>query len=202
MDNRTLQQKFKEYIKHCVYATPLFRWLLISIYELSGRKPWSIGYSIYKFDQIKDTIENHMDIFLDNRLPKNYGFGLDERVVEYPWVFSRLKTNELNILDAGSTLNHADILSLTQLKNRKLTISTLSYEGMPKGDNIPTYIFEDLRNTSFKNDSFDAITCISTLEHVGMDNSFLYAPDKNFNEGDQYAFLSAVKLRKKPDGLF
>jgi len=39
-------------------------------------------------------------------LPKNYGRGLDERIVEYPWLMSRLGNRSSKLLDLGSTLNH------------------------------------------------------------------------------------------------
>jgi len=188
---------FRNIIKRIVFRSFLLKKILITLYKIRGRKPWSLGYSVYKFGYIRDIVENHLNFFREARLPHHYGSRLDERVVEYPWFFSRLKNNERIILDAGSTLNHADILSLQLLQNRKLYISTLAYEGFPNTGITSHYIFEDIRKMSYKDESFDAIVCISTLEHVGMDNTFLYTDDKRKHENDKYAYLSAVRELKR-----
>ncbi|MDQ5893732.1 MAG: methyltransferase 11 protein, partial [Patescibacteria group bacterium] len=39
-------------------------------------------------------------------LPEKYCFGLDERVIEFPWLISQMPDRPIDILDAGSTLNH------------------------------------------------------------------------------------------------
>ena len=41
-------------------------------------------------------------------LPAGYGIGLDERVIEYPWLLA--KGIQGRVLDAGSILNHDHIL--------------------------------------------------------------------------------------------
>lgn len=47
-----------------------------------------------------------LHLFLYNRvLPGNYAFRIDERVVEYPWVLSRLGVAKRLLLDAGSASN-------------------------------------------------------------------------------------------------
>jgi ubiquinone/menaquinone biosynthesis C-methylase UbiE len=45
-----------------------------------------------------------------------------------------------------------------------------------KQNNI-SYVYGDLRNTILKDQCFDEIVCISTLEHIGMDNTMLYTKD-------------------------
>ena len=184
--------QIKRMLKRISEKAPILKQIAILAYKALGRKPWSFGYSAYKNKKIKDVINNNLAIFNKDTLPLRYGFGIDERVVEYPWFFSRLKVDELTILDAGSTLNHADILSINLLKDRKLYISTLSYESFPRTDNTPSYVFEDIREMCYKDEFFDAVVCISTLEHVGMDNSFIYTPDKSKNENDREAFLIAI----------
>jgi len=190
-------KNLRNIFKKIVFNTPLLRKIFILVYKIGGRKPWSMGYSVYKFSQIKSIIKSQPGALFQNKLPENYGSGLDERVVEYPWFFSRLKSSAKKILDAGSTLNHVDILSADILKDRKIYISTLSYEDLPKVDVVPSYVFEDMRDTCYKNEFFDAIVCISTLEHVGMDNTFLYTDDKRKHENDKYAYLSAVRELKR-----
>lgn len=195
--NNKFLKKGKSLLKSIVLKNSLLRGLFILLYRCGGRKPWSTGYSVYKFEQIRHIIQNKIDIFSQEKLPPNYGFGLDERIVEYPWFFSRLKENEKIILDAGSTLNHADILSVDLLKGRKLHISTLAYEGLPKSEICPTYTFEDLRQMCYKDEIFDAVCCLSTLEHIGMDNTFIYTPDESKRENDKYAYLTAVHEFKR-----
>ena len=190
-------KKIRNFIKNSVFRFSLLRSLFVLMYKLGGKKPWSIGYSVYKFSQIKNVIANYLDMFSQGALSQSYGFGLDERIVEYPWFFSRLKPEVLTILDAGSSLNHADILSASLLKNRKLYISTLAFENSPPVDNTPIYAFEDIRDMGYKNEFFDAVVCISTLEHVGMDNAFIYTSDETKKEDDQYAFLAAIDEFKR-----
>ncbi len=190
-------KELKSFLADLIQSTSLLKTLFIGTYRLFGRKPWSIGYSVYKYQYIKKAVDNHLDVFKEGRLPSGYGFGLDERVVEYPWVFSRLKSDAVKILDAGSTLNHKDILAVERLRNRKLYISTLSYEGVHKSEHTPSYIYEDLREMCYNTAFFDAVICISTLEHVGMDNTFLYTSDSNKRENDKYAFLNVIKEIKR-----
>ena len=62
---------------------------------------------------------------------------------------------------------------------------------------MPSYTYEDLRDLSYQDEFFDAVVCISTLEHIGMDNTFLYTPDLKKKENDKYAYLEAVKELKR-----
>lgn len=175
-----------------------------SRYLKSERIPWSLGYNEYKYDSIGAFINSQaLSSFTDRKLPTGYGYRLDERTVEYPWFFARLKETERTILDAGSVLNHRQILSAEKLKNRNLYISTLFYEGRPELLPSPMYIYEDLRNMCFKENFFDAICSLSTLEHIGLDNTKIYTPDQSKKENKKYSFLDAVReLRRvlKPGG--
>ena len=167
-------------------------------YTLSSRIPLSVGYQDYKFHYIKTFINNGgLTYFTNKQLPDNYGYRLDERVVEYPWFLSSLKDEEKIILDAGSVLNFTHILSTEKLQNRSLYLSTLSYEGRADTFPSPSYIYEDLRNMCFKDNFFDAICCLSTLEHIGLDNTRFYTPDPAKRESDVYSYLTAVREFKR-----
>jgi SAM-dependent methyltransferase len=107
-----------------------------------------------------------------------YGFqavGLDERVVEYPWVFHRLSALHASgerILDAGSVLNHPRILAHCRRAGHiPLSIVTLRYEGHAEVSDEVRYEFADLRALPYRDDWFPFVVSLSTLEHVGMDNS-------------------------------
>ena len=135
-------------------------------------------------------------------LPANYGVRIDERVVEYPWFISKLAISQHSFLDAGSALNFPYILDLPPLKNRTIVISNLAPENVEKRDNI-SYIYGDLRHTILQNECFDEIACISTLEHVGMDNTFLYSQDPRFNESkvdDYQTVIREFNRLLKPGG--
>ena len=200
----TVQLKRK--LKTIVQKAPVLERGLILSYKVLGRKPWSLGYSAYKDRAIRDVLRHRRDIFNAAALPPRYGSGLDERIVEYPWLFARLKKTEKILLDAGAALNHLEILKLDDLKEKKLFMFTLHPETEHKQHAFVTYQYGDLRKTAFGDGFFDAVICLSTLEHVGMDNTFLYTPDPAKKESARYAFLEAVgefrRILKKGGTLY
>jgi len=161
------------------------------MYPLFGKKPWKLGYVPYKFSSINTAIN---DPLLDiTRLPDGYGFRLDERVVEYLWFFQSLPNSAGRILDAGSILNYSFLLDHKKLQNKNLFISTLAPEQDAFWNKGVSYIYEDLRNTCFRNDYFDWITSLSTIEHIGLDNTMLYTSDEAKRESDAEGYLAAIK---------
>ena len=178
----------------------------ILLYALSGKKPWSAGYGEHKRSEIARLCSDAgtLDIFARNQpLPVNHGVKIDERIVEYPWVFSRLRSKKGGtLLDAGSTLNFDFLLSNPVLSNRTVYIYNLAPEGIVSRPNV-SYVYGDLRSTVFQDAFFDEIVCISTLEHVGMDNTFLYSSDRGFKESAQQDFVKVIAEFKrvlKPGG--
>ena len=118
------------------------------------------GYERYKIDLIKKKIK---------KIKYSSVSYIDERIVEIPWVINELKKNQGVLLDAGSTLNFDYILKeLTHLK--KIFITTLYPEKLSFNELNISYTYENLSNLSFKDNYFDTITCISTLEHIGFNN--------------------------------
>jgi hypothetical protein len=165
---------------------------LQSLYFIySGMKPWTRGYGFYKIQSIKRALYD--DVFNPLDLVKGYGFRLDERIVEYPWFFSRLPTSEGNLLDAGSVLNFEYILSNPSIKSKKLFISTLAPESQCYWTNGISYVFEDLRYSCFKDGYFDWVASLSTIEHIGLDNTMLYTDDSSKNENHSDTYLQAIK---------
>lgn len=163
-------------------------------YLMSQRKPWTPGYGEYKYNFLGEFINSkELSLFQKGPLPSKYGYRMDERFVEYPWFFSRLKDYENIILDAGSVLNFKQILLADKLMNKYIYISTLFYEGRPEIQPSPSYIYEDLRDMCFKDGFFDAICSLSTLEHIGFDNTMIYTLDASKKENDKYAHLAALK---------
>lgn len=160
---------------------PLFKKFVqssdVDRYLKSGRIPWSPGYKQYRYNTLKiiPTDQELLDVFARGEpLPQGYGVGIDERIVEYPWLLSRMSNNGGLMLDGGSVLNYPFLLDAPQLSAKRLVILTLAPEStMAKRQNV-SYMFGDLRETLFRNGAFDLIVSVSTLEHIGMDNAKLY----------------------------
>jgi len=102
-------------------------------------------------------------------LPDGLGRGFDERVVEYPWLFSRGLRGR--VLDAGSVLNHRHVLERALAAADEVTIVTLAPEPRSFTELGVSYLYADLRDLPLRDDRFDEVVCLSTLEHVGMDNA-------------------------------
>ena len=135
--------------------------------------PWSADYNNYKHRYISEVINNQefLNLFVCNsQLPECYGARLDERIIEYPWVMSRIRNSGL-ILDAGSTFNNELILKHKIISSRKILIYTLEADWITLNPNV-SYIFSDFRYSLLKDKLFDIIVCISTLEHVGFGGDF------------------------------
>lgn len=137
-------------------------------------------------------------------MPDSWGLWLDERAVEYPWFFSRLPETPGKLLDAGSTLNYDYVLSHRKLNNKTISIFTLAPESEAYWQKGISYIYGDLRDCCCRDEFFDWAVSISTLEHVGMDNTRHYTKDVAQNESRPDSHLSAVlELRRvlKPGGV-
>lgn len=166
-----------------------------SPYVRQGRQPWSPGYSAFKNAFIDRVLRDPalMRLFAeDDRLPPQWGPRLDERVVEYPWVFSRLRPAGA-ILDAGSTFNSKLILAQPAVQGRKLVIYTLEADYITLDPNI-SYVFDDLRDTPFKDALFDSVVCISTLEHIGFGLDYRrWSKDNPYPEARPDSYREALR---------
>lgn len=177
--------------------------LAIPWYLLRGRRPWSAGYYTAKKTQISRAIDGAV-LRKEKELPVGYGNRVDERVVEYPWMFSQLPENPGKLLDAGSALNHDFLLQRAPLSNAQLTIMTLAPEKRCFWHRKISYVYGDLREKYFTPGMFDVVISISTIEHIGLDNTMLYTADEGKKESDSYGFVPAVvEFRRalKPGGL-
>jgi len=157
----------------------------------AGRKPWTFGYHFYKRRMILQAIER--GLFRDGQLTVRYGFRVDERVVEYPWLFSRLPVGPGRLLDAGSTLNYGFLLKREPLASKKLFICTLAPESDAFWRRSISYVFDDLRCTSFRDETFDYVVSISTIEHIGLDNTLLYTRDVTKKEAAADTYVDAIR---------
>jgi SAM-dependent methyltransferase len=175
-------------------------------YLMSNRQPWRTGYWEYREDYMKHVLsdDSYSTLFQEaKRLPKGYGFRLDARVVEIPWVLARLREKTGKLLDAGSSLNQEFILNAAALSNKKITILTLTPEPRCYWNLGVSYLFGDLRELEFRDSTFDIVVCISTIEHIGMDNTIYGGANAIASDERKTVFLKAVKeMRRmlKPGG--
>ncbi len=176
-------------------------------FEDGGRVPWSEGYGVARNQTIAATLDDS-DLtrrFADGgSLPPGFGVGLDERCVEYPWVMARLAGRRGRLLDAGSALNHAFLLDRIDLARWQMQIVTLAPEGSCFWQRGVGYLYEDLRDLPLRDAAFDAVVCVSTLEHVGFDNRLFTGrpptPDDS-EQGDHRRAMAELSRVLRPGGM-
>ena len=181
----------------------------LASYLKSDRRPWREGYHEYREKSLSEAVidDSLLDTFANNRsLPQGYGYRLDARIIEIPWVLSRARNRGNRFLDAGSALNYDFVLTSPALKEKQTTIITLAPEGQAFWQLGVSYLFGDLRDLDFRDERFDSVACISTIEHIGMDNT-MYAEDLGIAQrSDPGEFVLAVKelkrVLKKDGSLF
>ncbi len=164
-------------------------------YLQKGIVPWSSDYGCYRIELIARSIsdESLLERFrLSKPLAAGYGIGVDERCVEYPWLIAHLPASATCLLDAGSVLNHDFILKHPLFDNKKLHILTLAPEANCFWEKGVCYLYDDLRDIPTRDDYYDAIICLSTLEHLGCDN-ILYTEDETYRENRPDDFVLAMK---------
>lgn len=167
------------------------------VYILTGKKPWSYGYNDTRWAKIAQSIRSHSLLADFNKgiIPHEFGIGFDERIVEYPWIFSKIKKDKSTFLDAGSTFNFPEIISHPHLADETLTIFTYYPEPNNFCQKRVSYVYGDLREMPFPSAYFNQVVCQSTIEHVDMDNSIYgYELKKNENEAvKSYEYLKVVE---------
>lgn len=160
------------------------------LFALRGSRPWTRGYHSAKATAIENGING---MFSTERLKAGYGWRIDERVIEYPWMFTCIGDDPARILDAGSVLNFDFILAQPKLSNKSVFISTLWPEPLCFWRQKVSYVYEDLRDSCFRDEYFDVIVCLSTLEHIGLDNTLLYSKDPDRRENKPESYLDAIR---------
>lgn len=150
-------------------AMPAYDAKAIAAYLRSDRTPhFAPGYSVYKERMILETLADpdlRAAFAAGSVIPKGYGARMDERVVEYPWVFTRLPREGV-VLDAGSTFNKERLINSDLLSGRSIIIYTLETDRIILNSKV-SYLFGDLRDIILRDGAVRCVVCISTLEHVG-----------------------------------
>jgi SAM-dependent methyltransferase len=178
---------------------------IITQYYSGNRIPFSLGYQEARFKLVEEVIYSHqIDYFISkSSLPENYGFLFDERVVEYPWIFANLnKEAGSKLLDIGPALNHEFCINYfdSSSKIKQLVMLSITPEANCFYQRNVSYYLCDTRSLPFLDNYFDQITCVSTLEHIGMDNT-KYGSIKEFKPEDYKIALIEMKRILKHGGL-
>jgi SAM-dependent methyltransferase len=135
-------------------------------------RPWSHEYAETHRRFVSEVLDDPELVALfrsGGELPSGFGVGLDERVVEFPWLFAH--GLEGDVLDAGSSLNHEHVLDRVLPLVSRLHVVTLQPEAKSFPERRVSYVYADLRDLPYRDSAFDTVVSLSTLEHVGMDNS-------------------------------
>jgi hypothetical protein len=110
-----------------------------------------------------------LDLVLASFPAGNYG----ERIAEYTyfskWILS-LPT-DLNILDVGCVLNNKSVNLILKRRCNEVWFCNPSLETEINISNPVFYHISSLDNAFPSGQRFDIVTCLSTIEHIGYDNS-------------------------------
>jgi SAM-dependent methyltransferase len=114
----------------------------------------------------------------------------DERVVEIPWTLARYR-GEPRVLDVGYA--HAEpayLRALTAAATAEVTGVDLAEAQVPG----IRPVVADVRSLPFEDESFDIVFCISTLEHVGYDNTRYGVEGARGEDGMQAALAELLRV--------
>lgn len=107
---------------------------------------------------------------------RQWGQGFDERVVELPWVVARLGQCA-RMLDVGSALNSPALIEAVKARcDEVVFLNPFPDDAFRSAQPGVSYVAADVRRHWLAPGSFDVVTCVSTLEHIGCDNSRYGAP--------------------------
>jgi len=109
--------------------------------------------------------------------------GTDERVIEIPWVLSRLRTRG-RVLEVGYAFAEAAYLAALLRADVDLVGVDLAERDVEGLETVQA----DVRSLPFDDRSFDQVLLVSTLEHVGADNT-VYGLEGGRDEGAREAAL-------------
>jgi SAM-dependent methyltransferase len=123
------------------------------------------------------------------------GEGLSERVVEVPWIERQLSAiGPARLLDTGTAfapLAYHRLLARLDAQVDGADLVPFTVPGVRS-------TVADLRQLPFEDATFDATTCVSTLEHIGMDNRVYFDSSGQpiDEEGDLLALRELGRVTK------
>jgi SAM-dependent methyltransferase len=140
-----------------------------------------------KQEECKSLKDNILLCKIRFRAPHYY-----DRDLEYPWILRQLDIEKGKLLDVGSTVG----FMFRYLLPKEIDVSTLNLY-MPYEVPGVTSLIGDMRKTDIKSNTFDIITCISTLEHIGVIGRYGVVAD---NLGDDCDAMKEMRRILKPGG--
>ncbi len=117
-----------------------------------------------------------------------------DRALEYPWALKNIELKKGKLLDVGSTVSKMFKDNLSA-EVEVFAINSDKEQRFEKNSGIKS-VFGDIRKTDFKTNMFDVITCISTLEHIGVGGRYGIVDEPN---GDTQAMKEMFRILK-PNG--
>jgi SAM-dependent methyltransferase len=120
--------------------------------------------------------------------------GSDERLVEIPWVLSRLRQGR--VLEVGYAFAEpAYIAALVEADPGELVGVDLAEAEVPGFETVVA----DARELPFQDASFDQVLLVSTLEHIGADNE-VYGHERPSDDTGRAAALRELRRVLRPSG--
>jgi len=136
--------------------------------------------------------EKFKDCILLQKLKKSQPPASD-RFIEYPWMLENIDIKEGRLLDIGSTI--CDNLYNTLPKT--IEINCLNLNNAKFKNKEIKFKKGDIRNTNYPDNYFDCITCISTLEHIGVSGRY----NSDEDSGGDLKAMREIKRILKPNGI-
>jgi hypothetical protein len=141
---------------------------------------------------------------LDANLKRPDFAQCDERVVEYPFIARELTklagSQTIECADLGCVLNNSLVKDLIAQKVSRMWFFNVSLE-RPQIHGRVVYVEDDLRCSDMAGRlQFPFVTCLSTLEHIGMDNTRYGGTPQEFdtppNNPEEFAMSGVRKLKE------
>lgn len=157
---------------------------------------WLVDSLIYYFDILKNYLNGQECTKLkDCLMLAKFKAGqppASDRYIEYPWLLENINLKSGRLLDIGSTIGDLLSGSLPQdveihclnLNDKKFNSREIKFK---KGD---------IRQSGYPDNYFDLISCISTLEHIGVAGRYGCDEDP---AGD-FKAMAEIKRILKPGG--
>jgi hypothetical protein len=157
------------------FAVRSYRWLRVRLPQ-----PWSriVGVLAYSPVLISGRGEARRELSEEPVIERlstgdepleRVGAGMSERVIEIPWVMRRLAAEPATgrVLDIGTAFSPMVYKRLLVRQSHAVEAADLA-ETQIAG--LRSHV-ADVRSLPFPDASFDVAVCLSTLEHIGMDNA-------------------------------
>lgn len=154
-----------------------------------------------EFAEIRLLDETFKDLELNPRaftLWEDSPLGPDstERLIEIPWMLSRWR-GERSVLDVGyafASLSYlSGLLDLNIPSLHGVDMASLAVPGMHR-------VRADVRDMPYRDNSFDLIYCISTIEHIGRDNTRYGLPPEPLDPNAEYQAMLEMARVLQPFG--